>query len=98
MDKYSPNSGSQKAPKITEIRFHKNIGENDLNVKLNKIEESLTKKHQVKLRLQLIGRERSRPQEGVEWLMRIVEKFSKISTPNRKPTPDNLVVILFPKK
>lgn len=100
MDKYAkePLKKQQKAPKITEMRFHKNIGEHDLEIKLNKIEEALKKKHQVKIRLQLIGRERSRPKEGVQWLIELTSKFTEIATLNRQPTTDNLVVILFPKK
>lgn len=92
------NTKTHKPQRITELRFHKNITEHDLNIKLRKAEEALLKKHQVKIKLQLIGRERSHPEQGVSWLNEIVEKFEKISTSNRQPTPDNLVVILFPKK
>jgi len=100
MNKYdkSEQNKNQTQPKMVEIRFHKNIAEHDLEVKSRKIEQALNKKHQVKLRLQLMGREKAHPEQGVEWLSSLVEKFSEISTSNRKPTKDNLVVILFPKK
>jgi translation initiation factor IF-3 len=99
MNKYdkSPQK-NQTQQKVVELRFHKNIAEHDLEIKARKIEQALLKKNQVKLRLQLMGRERSHPEQGVEWLTKLVERFSEISTSNRKPTYDNLVVILFPKK
>lgn len=100
MNKYdkSETVNHAKHTKIVEIRFHKNIAEHDLEIKSRKIEQALLKKSQVKLRLQLMGREKSHPEQGVEWLKELVEKFSEISTSNRTPTKDNLVVILFPKK
>lgn len=84
--------------KIMEMRFHKNIAEHDLEIKARKIEQALQKKQQVKIRLQLIGRERAHPEQGVLWLEKLIERFSDISISNKKPTKDNLVVVLFPKK
>lgn len=84
-------------PKLVVMKFHKNIAAHDLEIKSRKIEDALLKKHQVKIQLNLIGREKSRPEIGVEWLNNLVERFSEISKPNRKPTPDNLSIVLFPK-
>lgn len=97
--RYEYNSKKKQKPQhITEIRLHKNITEHDLNIKLKKAEEALLKKHQVKIQLQLLGRERTHPEQGVSWLNGVVERLNTISTSNREPTPGNLVVILFPKK
>lgn len=100
MNKYGDNiePKKQKPPKVLEIRFHKNIAEHDLHIKYKKIEDALKKGNHVKLRLQLMGREKAHPQQAVAWLTDIAEKFAEYSTLNRQPTPDNLVVILFPKK
>jgi translation initiation factor IF-3 len=85
-------------PKIVTMKFHKNISEHDLEIKAKKIEQSLQKKHQVKIQLNLIGREKSRPEQAVQWLNELTARFETISKPNREPTPDNLTVVLFPKK
>lgn len=84
-------------PKMVEIRLHLHIAEHDLEIKAKKIEESLIKKHQVRIRITLMGREKSRPQLGVDFLNRLIERFSEVGKPNRLPTTDNLNVVLFPK-
>lgn len=85
-------------PKVVEIRFHLHIAEHDLETKAHKIETALQKNHPVRIRLQLMGREKSRPQSGVDWLNNLAKRFETISKLNKQPTTDNLSVVLFPTK
>lgn len=87
-----------KQPKLVEVRYHKNIAEHDLVTKNKKVIQSLQHNHQVKIRLQLLGREKAHPKEAVAWLNNLIEAFTEYSVTNRIPTPDNLTVTLFPKK
>lgn len=86
------------SPKLVEMRFHKNIADHDLAIKIHKIEKFLLDNHQVRIRLQLMGREKSRPESGVEWLNNLVKHFDKIAKPNKAPSTDYLSVVLFPTK
>jgi translation initiation factor IF-3 len=75
------------------------IAEHDLARKLVQATKALDKGEQVRVQLQLKGREKSRPQSAVEWLNgHVLTPLSGISTLNKPPTPQNLNVVLFPKK
>lgn len=87
-----------KQPKTVTMRFHLNIAQHDLEIKHKKIEHELNKRNFVKVQLQLLGREKSRPAFALEWLEKFLERYEEIATINKKPTPDNLNVILQPKR
>ena len=78
-----------KQQDLKEVQFKARIDENDLNVKVNRINEFLTKGNKVKLVVRLRGRERQVPQIGEDLLKRVVEKVEvdhKITTP-KSPMP-----------
>ena len=88
----------QKKPKLHDIRLHTNIGANDLAIKVKQIEKFLSKKEQVRITVQLRGREKSRPQSAVDFLMEVVETLKEVSMPQKLPTVTNISVMLNPKK
>jgi len=100
VDKYGQDAVSKPQPKhkMHVLRFHINVGDADKARQVEKAKEFLAKKNQVKLFLQLRGREKSRPQVGVDFLNEILEELGTHGTVVNPPRPDNLVVILNPKK
>jgi translation initiation factor IF-3 len=88
----------QKKHKLHDIRLHTNIGDNDLKVKLKQVESFLSKKDQVRITVQLRGREKSRPQSGLDFINKIIEQLEHIGKPQTMPTTVNLSVVLNPKK
>jgi translation initiation factor IF-3 len=87
-----------KKQKMHDIRLHLNIAPHDLEIKLKHVESFLTKKEQVKITLQLLGREKSRPQSGVDFLVDIINRLADYGTAQKIPTASNLSTTLNPKK
>jgi len=101
MDKYSKDAPARKPQpkhKTHTLRFHVNIGENDRLRQIEKAKKFLLDRDQVKLFVQLRGREKSRPQVGLDLLKLIVEELDEHGTPMTEPRYDNLIITLSPKK
>jgi len=89
---------TQKKQKLHDIRLHLNIAPHDLEIKIKHVEQFLAKKEQVRVTLQLLGRERSRPQSGVDFMMGVINRLSDYGTAQKLPTATNLSTTLNPKK
>ena len=101
VDKYGKdgvNVKPQPKHKVHILRFHVNIGDNDRDRLLEKAKDFLSKKSQVKIQVQLRGREKSRPQVGLEFLVELLAKLDDFGTPVNEPRVDNLSVTMNPKK
>lgn len=86
-----PVKGRVKKKKPHELWFTLGIQEHDRNTKLNQAQKFLEKGKQVRIRVQLKGRERSRPEYGFQLLDELVGLLSEYGTPanpiNKKSTP-----------
>lgn len=69
-------SSSSKARKseLKELRFGPTIGEGDLKVRMARIREFLQEGHQIRVRVQLKGREKAYPQLGFDKIQKIVKE------------------------
>lgn len=86
--------------KVHDIRLHLNIAEHDLGVKLAAVQKFLAKRDQVRVTVQLRGRERGRPQGGVDLLNDFIERVGEVGAPASPPkiAVPNVVVTFNPKK
>ena len=95
--------GSQKKPKaqvLKEIKFRPNIGENDFNVKINRLKDFLADGHKVKIRLWFKGREIVHKTIGEELVAKIIETVSESGELDNEPKFEgkNLTLMVLPKK
>ena len=93
----------QKKPKaqvLKEIKFRPNIGENDCNVKINRLKDFLFEGHKVKIRLWFKGREIVHKSIGEELVAKIIETVSESGELDNEPKFEgkNLTLLVLPKK
>ncbi|MFL2630832.1 MAG: translation initiation factor IF-3 [Thermodesulfobacteriota bacterium] len=93
----------QKKPKaqvLKEIKFRPNIGENDFNVKINRLKDFLSEGHKVKIRLWFKGREIVHKSIGEELVAKIIETVSESGELDNEPKFEgkNLTLLVLPKK
>lgn len=98
-----PKQQKAHQSKVHDIRLHLNIAEHDLNTKLGQVQKFLAKRDQVRVTVQLRGRERGRPESGLELLRSVVERVAEFGTPNAEPkvnpsNPGNIAIVFNPKK
>tara|TARA_Y100001970_G_scaffold271356_1_gene366492 strand:+ start:3559 stop:4038 length:480 start_codon:yes stop_codon:yes gene_type:complete len=89
-----------KAQVLKEIKFRPNIGENDFNVKINRLKDFLSDGHKVKIRLWFKGREIVHKQIGEQLVDKIVESVSESGELDNEPKFEgkNLTMMVLPKK
>lgn len=99
-DKYAEDAETTKQPKrkLHTLKFHLNIGEADRERFVRKAGEFLSKREQVKVIVQLKGREKAHPERGVEFLNVIIRELANISSPANTPSRGSLFVTFNPKK
>lgn len=99
-DKYADGVTTPKQPvrKLHTLKFHLNIGEADRERFLSKAKEFLAKRSQVKVIIQLKGREKAKPMRGVEFLNEIITELGDAGSPANMPNVQNLSVTFNPKK
>jgi translation initiation factor IF-3 len=85
---------------LKEIKFRPNIGENDFNVKINRLKDFLSDGHKVKIRLWFKGREIVHKQLGEQLVEKIVESVSESGELDNEPKFEgkNLTMMVLPKK
>ena len=93
----------QKKPKaqvLKEIKFRPNIGENDFNVKINRLKDFLSEGHKVKISLWFKGREIVHKSIGEELVAKIIETVSESGELDNEPKFEgkNLTLLVLPKK
>ena len=90
----------QKTLTVKEIKLRPNIGDHDLNVKVNRIKEFLQHGHKTKVRIYFRGREIVHPEIGNMLAKRICEQVDDYGTVDTLPKMEgrNLMMVLSPKK
>ena len=89
-----------KAQVLKEIKFRPNIGENDFNVKINRLKDFLADGHKVKIRLWFKGREIVHKSIGEELVAKIIDTVSESGELDNEPKFEgkNLTLMVLPKK
>jgi translation initiation factor IF-3 len=99
LDKYSKEPQKpQTHQKLHIVKLHINIGESDLNRHIAQARTFLEKRNQVRVMVQLRGREKSRPQVAVDFLNEVLEQLEDVATPQAAPSATNLSIVLNPAK
>ena len=98
--KKQTSSRKTKTQALKEIKFRPNIGENDFNVKFNRLKAFLTDGHKVKIRLWFKGREIVHKQLGQQLVDKIIENSAEFGELDNEPKFEgkNLTMIVLPKK
>lgn len=69
---------SVKKIPMKELRFSLGMGDNDLNLRIERAKEFLKGKHQLKLTMAFRGREVTHSQLGIEKLNKVIENLSDL--------------------
>ncbi len=90
----------QKVQLVKEVNFRPNIGEHDLDVKINHMRGFLEEGHKAKVRIFFRGREITHPEFGKELADKIIEKIADIGAIDSFPKLEgkNLIMVIVPKK
>ncbi len=79
------NKKSQHQVKVKEIKIKPNIGEHDLNTKINHAREFIEAGNKVKVTCTYKGREMAHPEVGQKHMKKICDTLEKIATPESPP-------------
>lgn len=98
--KKQANAKKQKTHTIKEIKFRPNIGDHDLDVKINRIREFLEDENKTKIRIFFRGREIVHSELGRILANRILERVADIGGVDMPPRLEgkNLIMVITPKK
>ena len=98
--KKQANAKKQKVQMLKELKFRPNIGDHDLDVKINHIREFLEDDNKTKIRIFFRGREIVHPELGRVLANRIIERVADIGGVDMPPRLEgkNLIMVLSPKK
>jgi translation initiation factor IF-3 len=90
----------QKLQAVKEIKLRPNIGEHDLDIKINHMREFLEEGNKSKVRIFFKGREITHPELGKELAGKIIERLSDVGIVDSPPKFEgkNLVMVISPKK
>lgn len=90
----------QKSQVVKEIKFRPNIGDHDLDVKINRIREFLEEDNKTKIRIFFRGREIVHPELGRALATKILERVADLGGVDIPPKMEgkNLTMVILPKK
>lgn len=90
----------QKVQSLKEIKFRPNIGDHDLDFKINHIRDFLVDGHKTRVRIFFRGREIVHPELGRELAEKVYEEVKDVGSIDMNPKMEgkNLIMILSPKK
>jgi translation initiation factor IF-3 len=90
----------QKTQLVKEVKFRPNIGEHDLDVKVNHIREFLQDGDKVKIRIFFRGREITHSELGKGLADKIIGRISDVGAIDSPPKFEgkNLIAVISPKK
>lgn len=91
--KHQQSKKKQKTADVKEIRFRPNIGQHDLQVKINQITKFLKNKEKVKLTLRFRGREIAHHNIGMEIINTAIQAVSEISQVESPPKIEGKQII-----
>lgn len=104
IDKYAEKAGKPvvkqqvKRKTVQSLRLRPAIAEGDYQRLLTKAQDFLTEKKQVKVTVQLRGRQRNNPQQGIDLLNKMAEDLKDYSSVAKPPSAQSLMITLNPKK
>ncbi len=90
----------QKVHSLKEVKFRPNIGQHDLNVKINHMRQFLEDDHKTKVRIFFRGREIIHSELGKSLADRIIDMVSDVGSVDNAPKMEgrSLTMIITPKK
>ncbi len=90
----------QKDQTVKEIKFRPNIGEHDLQVKVNRMRGFLEEGHKTRVRMFFRGREIVHSDLGHNLAKKVCEQLSDIASVDMEPKIEgkNLIMVLVPVK
>ncbi len=90
----------QKVHSLKEVKFRPNIGQHDLNVKVNHMRQFLEDDHKTKVRIFFRGREIIHSDLGKSLADRIIDMVSDVGSVDNAPKMEgrSLTMIITPKK
>jgi len=90
----------QKVHSLKEVKFRPNIGQHDLNVKVNHMRQFLEDDHKTKVRIFFRGREIIHSDLGKSLADRIIDMVSDVGSVDTVPKMEgkNLTMVITPKK
>jgi translation initiation factor IF-3 len=83
--------------KVHELRFTARIADHDLGIKMKQASKWLQNKEQVKVSVQLKGREQGRPDLAFELLEKIVKLLEEHGSPANAPSKGRYQITFNPK-
>jgi len=98
--KKQQSAKKQKVHPMKEIKFRPNIGDHDLNVKINHIKDFLSSGHKTRVRIFFRGREIVHSDIGHELAQKIIDEVKEVGAVDSAPKLEgkNLLMVLSPKK
>jgi translation initiation factor IF-3 len=91
--KVQKSKKKQKTSDVKEIRLRPNIGEHDLNVKINHVKKFLKNKEKVKITLRFRGREITHHQLGLAIVNNVINAVADISQVDSAPKIEGRQII-----
>jgi len=85
----------QHVIKIKEVRFRPNIGEHDLQMKVNAARKFLKDGFKVKITLLFRGREMAHQETGVELVKKIIEQLADVGVPEKNPLQEGRTIVTY---
>ena len=98
--KKQSSAKKQKVHSLKEVKFRPNIGQHDLNVKVNHMRQFLEDDHKTKVRIFFRGREIIHSELGKSLADRIIDMVSDVGSVDNVPKMEgkNLTMVITPKK
>jgi len=82
-----------------ELIFGPNIGEGDLQMRIERTSEFIEEGHRVKMSVRLRGRQRAHPEIGIEKINKAIQELSGVARVEEKPKLKGyLITVVFVKK
>ena len=97
--KQSSSKSKSSKSDTKEFVFGPNIGESDLQMRIDRTREFLAEGHRVKMTVRLRGRQRAHPEIGLEKIKTVMKALADVAKTEKKPeTKGYLISVIFEKK
>lgn len=96
--KQSANKNKSAKSDTKEFIFGPNIGEGDLNIRIERTKEFLREGNRVKMSVRLSGRQKAYPELGYDKLNRVISELNTVAKVEEEPKlKGNLISVTFSK-
>lgn len=95
----SKKQSNKKAPDLKEVKLRPRIGDHDLHLKIRNLRKFLDHGHKVKVSMFFRGRERAKPELGMQVFKKLLEIVPGDYTIQQHPKHEgnNIVMVMAPK-